>query len=87
MLTQSYFTLQLNVKIEKSAKVLAKLNSSWLPAEQDVDLEIITEEERECLRKMGLKLNSCLLLGKGNTALLVSNWFYFLSNYWFKNHG
>lgn len=54
----------LNVKIEKSAKVLAKLNSSWLPAEQDVDLEIITEEERECLRKMGLKLNSCLLLGR-----------------------
>ncbi|XVF68360.1 hypothetical protein PTKIN_Ptkin10aG0199000 [Pterospermum kingtungense] len=55
----------LNVKIEKSAKQLAKLNSSWQPAEQDVDLEIITEEERECLRKIGLKLNSCLVLGTG----------------------
>ncbi|KAK9041226.1 hypothetical protein V6N11_016337 [Hibiscus sabdariffa] len=54
----------LNGKIEKSAKKLAKLNSSWQPAEQDVDLEIITEEERECLRKMGLKLTSCLVLGR-----------------------
>ncbi|XVF81903.1 hypothetical protein PTKIN_Ptkin15bG0193200 [Pterospermum kingtungense] len=54
----------LNVKIEKTAKVLAKLNSSWQPAEQDVDVEIITEEERECLRKIGLKLNSCLVLGR-----------------------
>ncbi|XWS30736.1 hypothetical protein CRYUN_Cryun23aG0014400 [Craigia yunnanensis] len=48
----------LNIKIEKSAKELAKLNSSWQPAELDVDPEIITEEERECLRKIVLKLNS-----------------------------
>ncbi|KAK8688805.1 hypothetical protein V6N13_087545 [Hibiscus sabdariffa] len=54
----------LNGKIEKSAKKLAKLNSSWQPAELDVDLEIITEEERECLRKMGLKLTSFLVLGR-----------------------
>ncbi|XWS47609.1 hypothetical protein CRYUN_Cryun14cG0166800 [Craigia yunnanensis] len=54
----------LNIKIGKSAKELAKLNSSWQPCEQDVDLEIITEEERECLRKIGLKLNSCLVLGR-----------------------
>ncbi|XVF68367.1 hypothetical protein PTKIN_Ptkin10aG0199700 [Pterospermum kingtungense] len=54
----------LNVKMEKSAKQLAKLNSSWQPAEQDVDLEIITEEERECLRKIGLKLNCCLVLDR-----------------------
>ena len=67
------FHLQLNAKIEKSAKELAKLNSSWQPCEQDVDLEIITEEERECLRKMGLKLNSCLVLGEGKTAFLVAN--------------
>ncbi|XVF20762.1 hypothetical protein REPUB_Repub12eG0031000 [Reevesia pubescens] len=54
----------LNAKIEKTAKELAKLNSSWRPSEQDVDLEFITEEERECLRKIGLKLNSCLVLGR-----------------------
>ncbi|XVE78683.1 hypothetical protein DITRI_Ditri13aG0166800 [Diplodiscus trichospermus] len=54
----------LNIKIEKSAKELAKLNSSWQPSEPDVDLEIITEEERECLRKIGLKLSSCLVLGR-----------------------
>ncbi|EOY04144.1 maize chloroplast splicing factor CRS1, putative isoform 2 [Theobroma cacao] len=54
----------LNIKIEKSAKELAKLKSSRQPAEQDVDLEIITEEERECLRKIGLKLNSFLVLGR-----------------------
>ncbi|TYH44338.1 hypothetical protein ES332_D11G187300v1 [Gossypium tomentosum] len=54
----------LNVKIEKSATKLAKLNSSWQTAEPDLDLETITEEERECLRKIGLKLSSCLLLGR-----------------------
>ncbi|KAE8654970.1 maize chloroplast splicing factor CRS1, putative isoform 2 [Hibiscus syriacus] len=54
----------LNGEIEKSVKKLAKLNSSWLPAEQDVDLETITVEDRECLRKMGLKLTSCLVLGR-----------------------
>ncbi|OMO80207.1 hypothetical protein CCACVL1_13100 [Corchorus capsularis] len=54
----------LKIKIEKSAKELEKLNSSWQPAQQDVDQEFITEEERECLRKIGLKLNSCLVLGR-----------------------
>ncbi|KHG25518.1 hypothetical protein F383_03195 [Gossypium arboreum] len=54
----------LNGKIEKSAKKLAKLNSSWQTAEPDLDLETITEEERECLRKIGLKLSSCLVLGR-----------------------
>ncbi|MBA0741847.1 hypothetical protein Gogos_014968 [Gossypium gossypioides] len=54
----------LNGKIEKSATKLAKLNSSWQTAEPDLDLETITEEERECLRKIGLKLSSCLVLGR-----------------------
>ncbi|XP_052480123.1 chloroplastic group IIA intron splicing facilitator CRS1, chloroplastic [Gossypium raimondii] len=54
----------LNGKIEKSATKLAKLNSSWQTAEPDLDLETITEEERECLRKIGLKLSSCLFLGR-----------------------
>lgn len=63
-------SLQLNGKIEKSAKKLAKLNSSWQTAEPDLDLETITEEERECLRKIGLKLSSCLVLGEGKTVKL-----------------
>lgn len=61
----TYYGLsQLNIKIEKSAKELSKLNSAWRPNEQDPDLEMITREERECLRKIGLKMNSNLLLGK-----------------------
>ncbi|KAJ0042461.1 hypothetical protein Pint_18749 [Pistacia integerrima] len=54
----------LNIKIQRSAKALSKFNSVWKPSEQDPDQELITEEERECLRKMGLKMNSCLLLGR-----------------------
>ncbi|OMP04744.1 hypothetical protein COLO4_09355 [Corchorus olitorius] len=61
---QSKFGDLLKIKIEKSAKELEKLNSSCQPAQQDVDQEFITEEERECLRRIGLKLNSCLVLGR-----------------------
>lgn len=50
-------------KIEKSEKVLAKLNSSWSPAELSADIELLTEEERESLRKIGMKLDKILLLG------------------------
>ncbi|XP_047311734.1 chloroplastic group IIA intron splicing facilitator CRS1, chloroplastic [Impatiens glandulifera] len=54
----------LNKKIERSEKELAKLNSLWKPAELEADQEIITDEERECFRKIGLKLNSTLILGR-----------------------
>ncbi|KAK9106216.1 hypothetical protein Scep_023060 [Stephania cephalantha] len=54
----------LNKKIAKSAKELSKLNSEWEPAEQYTDLEMITEEERQCLRKIGLKVNKILMLGR-----------------------
>ncbi|XP_057949834.1 chloroplastic group IIA intron splicing facilitator CRS1, chloroplastic isoform X2 [Malania oleifera] len=54
----------LKKKIEKSAKELWKLNSAWRPAEQDSDQELITDEERECFRQMGLKMESCLVLGR-----------------------
>lgn len=54
----------LNIKIEKSAKELSRLNSAWKPREQDPDLEMITEEERQCLHKIGMKINSNLLLGR-----------------------
>jgi len=43
---------------------LFKLNSLWKPSEGDDDIEILTNEERECLRRIGLKMNSSLVLGK-----------------------
>ncbi|XP_020224527.1 chloroplastic group IIA intron splicing facilitator CRS1, chloroplastic isoform X2 [Cajanus cajan] len=54
----------LSKKIERSMRELSKLNAAWTPNEQDTDLEIMTDEERECLRKIGLKMPSCLVLGR-----------------------
>lgn len=65
----SQLFLQLKIKIEKSAKELSRLNSAWKPREQDPDLEMITEEERQCLHKIGMKMNSNLLLGKAKFPL------------------
>lgn len=56
--------MQLKMKIKRSAKELEKVNSVWRPAEQDADREMITEEERTCFRKIGLKLTSSLALGR-----------------------
>lgn len=56
--------LQLNKKIEISAKRLEELNSAWRPAEQDADQEMMIPEERECLRQIGLKMEATLVLGK-----------------------
>ncbi|XP_008441260.2 chloroplastic group IIA intron splicing facilitator CRS1, chloroplastic [Cucumis melo] len=54
----------LNFKVEKSTKELTKLNASWSRVEPDADQELITNEERICFRKMGLKMDSCLTLGR-----------------------
>ncbi|KAK7317461.1 hypothetical protein RJT34_01719 [Clitoria ternatea] len=54
----------LNKKIERSERELTKLNALWTPTKQDTDLEIMSDEERECLRKIGLKMQSCLVLGR-----------------------
>lgn len=56
----------LKLKIERSAKKLSKLNSTLRPPEHDADHdhEMIVEEERECFRKMGLKMDSNLVLGR-----------------------
>lgn len=54
----------LKVKIERSNEDLLKLNSGWRPSEQESDLEFITEEERECFQKIGIKMDSSLLLGR-----------------------
>ncbi|KAF3538504.1 hypothetical protein F2Q69_00018877 [Brassica cretica] len=54
----------LKSKIEKTTTELLKLNSLWKPSARDDDIEILTNEERECLRRIGLKLNSSLVLGR-----------------------
>ncbi|CAN0896627.1 Chloroplastic group IIA intron splicing facilitator CRS1, chloroplastic [Linum grandiflorum] len=54
----------LDVKIEKSMRELMKLNAEWASTEDDADREILTDEERECFRKIGLKMHSCLVLGR-----------------------
>lgn len=56
--------MQLKSKIEKPAKDLSKLNSAWVPSPRDADQGIMTEEERECFRKIGLKLRGSLVLGR-----------------------
>ncbi|XP_024029575.1 chloroplastic group IIA intron splicing facilitator CRS1, chloroplastic [Morus notabilis] len=56
--------LILNSKIKKSTKELLKLNTAWKPSERDGDQEMLTEEERECFRKIGLKMRSVLVLGR-----------------------
>lgn len=54
----------LKLKIEKAERDLGKLNSACSPSEQEPDQELITEEERECFRKIGLKMNRVLELGR-----------------------
>ncbi|GAU34833.1 hypothetical protein TSUD_259130 [Trifolium subterraneum] len=61
---QQHKAFLLNKKIERSAMELSKLNAAWKPSGEDIDLEIMTDEERECFRKVGLKMRSCLLLGR-----------------------
>jgi len=56
--------LQLRFKIDKAGKELSKLNSAWKPSEAEPDQELITEEERECFKNIGLKMESILVLGK-----------------------
>ncbi|XP_011099540.1 chloroplastic group IIA intron splicing facilitator CRS1, chloroplastic isoform X1 [Sesamum indicum] len=54
----------LKKKIEKSAKRLEKLKNASRFSEQDPDVEVISKEERQCLREMGLKIDSSLVLGR-----------------------
>ncbi|KAL4577594.1 hypothetical protein LXL04_013704 [Taraxacum kok-saghyz] len=59
---RKYFILKM--KIKKASKELMKLSSAYEPTEPNEDQEIMTSEERECFRKMGLKMDSTLLLGR-----------------------
>uniref|UniRef100_A0ACD6ADB0 Uncharacterized protein n=1 Tax=Avena sativa TaxID=4498 RepID=A0ACD6ADB0_AVESA len=54
----------LTKKIERSNQVLAKLRSSWNPSEQSSDKELLTEEEMMIFRKIGLKMDEHVLLGR-----------------------
>nr|VDD19478.1 unnamed protein product [Brassica oleracea] len=62
--SQEHKLFILKSKIEKTATELLRLNSLRKPSERDDDIEILTDEERECLRKIGLKLKSSLVLGR-----------------------
>lgn len=64
--------VQLKSKMSRSAKQLSKLNSGWRPAKEDTDKEMMTEEEKECLRKIGLKMDSSLVLGEEKRLFLLS---------------
>ncbi|XP_042383770.1 chloroplastic group IIA intron splicing facilitator CRS1, chloroplastic-like [Zingiber officinale] len=54
----------LNQKIEKSNQLLSKLSLSWCPSDQIADQEILTEEERQAFRKIGLAMDEVILLGR-----------------------
>ncbi|XP_044959699.1 chloroplastic group IIA intron splicing facilitator CRS1, chloroplastic-like [Hordeum vulgare subsp. vulgare] len=54
----------LTKKIERSNEALAKLHNSWNPSEQSADKELLTEEERMIFRKIGLKMDEHVLLGR-----------------------
>ncbi|CAA7402038.1 unnamed protein product [Spirodela intermedia] len=54
----------IKLKLDKSEKELLKLNFKWRPSEQAPDQEFLTEEERQSLRKIGLKMDESLLLGR-----------------------
>ncbi|PIA33367.1 hypothetical protein AQUCO_04100055v1 [Aquilegia coerulea] len=64
MRKQDHKLLLLKRKIERSARELSKLNSAWKISEKDNDQELITEEERNCLQKMGLRTDKTLVLGR-----------------------
>ncbi|KAM0879198.1 hypothetical protein ACQ4PT_034403 [Festuca glaucescens] len=54
----------LTKKIERSNQALAKLHSSWNPSEPSSDKELLTEEEMMIFRKIGLKMDEHVLLGR-----------------------
>lgn len=58
--------------MEKSAKVLDKLKNESILSEEEPDLEIISKEERVCLREMGLRISSSLVLGMKKSSFLQS---------------
>ncbi|KAL2896229.1 Chloroplastic group IIA intron splicing facilitator CRS1 chloroplastic [Bienertia sinuspersici] len=46
----------LKLKIKKAEKELWKVNSAWHTSEEEPDQELITDEERQCFRNIGLKM-------------------------------
>ncbi|XP_074308309.1 chloroplastic group IIA intron splicing facilitator CRS1, chloroplastic [Silene latifolia] len=62
--TQEHKLGILKLKINKAEQELLKLNFAWKPSEPEPDQELLTEEERVCFRKMGLKMDNFLVLGR-----------------------
>ncbi|XP_020521625.1 chloroplastic group IIA intron splicing facilitator CRS1, chloroplastic isoform X2 [Amborella trichopoda] len=61
---QEHMLSILKLKVERSEKEMAKLNSAWQPAKGEADQETITKEEFQNFRKVGLKMDEVLLLGR-----------------------
>ncbi|XP_078431120.1 maize chloroplast splicing factor-like protein isoform X2 [Wolffia australiana] len=66
-------------KLERSEAQLSRLNSKWRLTEETADPEFLTEEERQSLRKIGLKMDEFLLLGRrgvydGTVASIHMHW-------------
>ncbi|TVU06455.1 hypothetical protein EJB05_49672, partial [Eragrostis curvula] len=61
---QEWKLFTLHKKIERSNQVLAKLHGSWNASEQSTDRELLTEEEKVIFRKIGLKMDERVLLGR-----------------------
>lgn len=58
------FLFQAERKIMKAERALAKVEESLKPVEHLADPGSITEEERFMFRKLGLRMQAFLLLGK-----------------------
>lgn len=55
---------QAQTKKHRAEKLLAKIESSMVPAGPDYDQETITDEERVMFRKVGLRMKPYLPLGE-----------------------
>ena len=60
----SILDYQAQFKVSKAEKALAKVEAFLLPAKPASDKETITDEERFMFRKLGLRMQAFLLLGK-----------------------
>lgn len=55
---------QSQAKKLKAERILAKIVSSWVPADPDDDRETITDEERAMFRRVGLRMKAYLPIGE-----------------------
>ena len=59
---------QAQAKKLKAERLLAKMVSSWIPADPDDDQETITDEERVMFRRVGLRMKAYLPIGEFSSS-------------------